>query len=144
MNMRGWLILALVLSSGGTAQAAGMMIQPGLWQIHDKLVMKGARYAPPARTMKKCITAREAKNFWHDLRNNADRNCRFTDVKIVGNRASWRMQCTGVGGSMHGRAVAVIDNPTHYHGTSDMTSTSAGTTMNIHVETRGHRLGPCN
>lgn len=143
MKMRGWLIFALVLSSAGTAWAAGMSVQPGLWQIQDKVIMQGAPYTPPAQTMKKCITAREANNFWHDLRNNSDKNCRFTDVRIAGNRASWRMLCTGVGGAMHGRALAIIDSPTHYHGSSDMTSTSGGTTMKIHVETKGYRLGPC-
>lgn len=143
MKQRAWLILAVALPSLGTAFAAGTTIKPGLWEIHNKVAMHGAPYTPSSQTVKKCITAQEAKHFWHDLSNNKDKHCRLSDVNISGDRASWRMQCTGVGGQMHGKALAVIDNPTHYHASSDMTSTSGGATMKIHVETQGHRLGPC-
>jgi hypothetical protein len=115
-----WVILASALSIAGVAFAGDLSIQPGMWEIHDKVVMKGVPYSSPPQTLKKCISPKEAKSILQDLQSSKQKNCHVSDVKVSGN-----------------------DNPTHYHGVSDMTSTSGGTTMKIHVETTGRRLGSC-
>lgn len=138
-----WVLLASALSIAGVAFAGDLSIQPGMWEIHDKVVMKGVPYSSPPQTLKKCISPKEAKSILQDLQSSKQKNCHVSDVKVSGNRASWRIRCSGGGGNMHGTAMTVIDNPTHYHGVSDMTSTSGGTTMKIHVETTGRRLGSC-
>lgn len=137
------LVLSVGVSAFGVAFAGGASVQPGLWEIHDKVVMHGVPYSPPPQTYKECVTATEAKNFWRDLQHNKDKNCRYTDVKISGNRASWHMQCNGKGGATQGTATAVIDGPTRYHAASDMTSSAGGRSFKIHVETTGRRLGAC-
>ena len=128
--------------AAGIALAGDPHLKPGLWEIHVKTVMQGMPFAPPPHTLKKCIKPEEANNPWRELQQNKAQKCRFSDLQIKGNRADWQMQCQGEN-TMAGKGFAVIDDPTHYHGSSDMTTKVDGNRMQIHVETTAHRTGSC-
>lgn len=133
---------AALLWAAGSALAAGPHLKPGLWEIHVKTVMPGMPFTPPPQTMKKCITPKDAQNPWRQLQENKQQQCRFSGLKFEGNRAEWQMSCQGQS-AMQGSGTAIVDDPTHYHGTSDMTSEQGGMKMKIHVETKGHWTGAC-
>ncbi|MEQ1515241.1 MAG: DUF3617 family protein [Usitatibacteraceae bacterium] len=96
---------AVSLAMGASAQE----MPGGLWEIKSKMDMPGM---PPemaakmgSRTMTHCVKPGERK--WSEQRNPSERErqCEQTDMKIDGNKVSWKMKCkdgtTGEGTVTH-------------------------------------------
>ncbi|MCY7386875.1 MAG: DUF3617 domain-containing protein [Burkholderiales bacterium] len=91
------LIAATAVFSFATSALAQEM-PGGLWEIKTKMDMPGL---PPEvaaqmgnRTMTHCVKPGERK--WSEQRNpndRGDKNCEQTDMKVDGNKVSWKMTC---------------------------------------------------
>lgn len=80
--------LAVVLSVASVAAAAGGADE--LWEFTTKVQMNGMSL--PGNVNRSCLTK---NSVYRPDQSDQDKNCTFTDYKVVGNRASWKMKCTG-------------------------------------------------
>jgi Protein of unknown function (DUF3617) len=81
------LVLALLVAPA--ARAAGA--EPGvLWE--NTVSMKSAQFAMPPTTTQLCAPK---EGLSEPPRGREDGNCKVTDVKKVGARMTWKMECTG-------------------------------------------------
>ena len=103
------MIVASVVLSFATSTSAQEM-PGGLWEMKTKMEMPGM---PPemadklgSQTITYCVKPGERK--WSEQRNpndRADKMCEQTDLKVAGNKVSWKMTCkngtTGEGSVTH-------------------------------------------
>jgi len=83
-------LVVLGLLSSTSAMAAG---GDELWEVTSKMEMPGMPMAMPGQAAKVCLKKGNEKD-----PNNAipkDRECKMSDVKVAGNKASWKMKCEG-------------------------------------------------
>jgi hypothetical protein len=107
------------------------------WEMTFKMEMAGMPMAMPARTTKICI----AKGSERDPRKAApNKECEFSDVKIVGNKSSWTMRCNHDGEIMTGvgEFTGTADKS---DGTMHLTGTSGGRSYNMTQTISNRRLG---
>lgn len=124
------------------AWAGGLNVQPGLWQMTTKMTMKGTPFAMPPRTntVKQCLSKDQAEHPWKNMQANRDKDCKFSDLKITGSSASWKMRCTN---GTQGEGVYVFDGPASMHGHMDLNMKTPQGTIKMHAESSGHRIGSC-
>jgi hypothetical protein len=103
-------LLTVAVATLSFAIAAPAQDMPGgLWEMKTKMDMPGM---PPemaakmgSRTTTYCVKPGERK--WNEQRNpdDRDRQCEQTDMKVEGNKSSWKMRCkdgtTGEGSVTH-------------------------------------------
>jgi hypothetical protein len=75
----------LVVGSARAEEPSGV-----LWETTSQTVVEGMPMAMPAVTSKLC-TAKE----WTQPPPGGDKTCVATDFQKVGNKATWKMQCSG-------------------------------------------------
>ncbi len=84
---RGLAVLALVPLGGA---AAGAQTSKGdLWATTSQMSMEGMPMAMPAKTTNVC-SAKE----WKEPPG-GQKNCKNTNMKVVGNKVTWEVECTG-------------------------------------------------
>ncbi len=114
----------------GTAWSA-----PGeYWEVTTKVEMAGLPMAMPARTMKVCVAKGAEKN------PPPNKDCEMTDVRIVGNRTSWKMRCNQNGEIMTGSG-EMTGTPDNSQGTMHMSGKSGGETINMTMAHQSRRIG---
>lgn len=128
-----WLLAALCLS--GVAQAAG---NDELWAVTTKMEMEGMPFAMPGQTSNVCIEKGKQNDPNRAVPADKDRNCTMSDVKVSGNRSSWKMKCTGKD-PMTGSGEMTSGNGS-YTGKMQMHSADGDMTMNY----AGKRIGSCD
>lgn len=85
--------ISLVLGFVGTLALAA----PGeYWEMTNKMEMEGM--SMPGMTNKVCV----AKGSEKDPRSTADKDCEMYDMKMSGNKSSWKMRCNKDGENMTG------------------------------------------
>ena len=89
------LVLLLVPSPARAADPPGV-----LWETTSQMAMAGMPMQMPAQTQKVC----SAKT-WTKPPPGGDKSCVSSDYKMVGNKATWKIQCSGQNvDAGHGRA----------------------------------------
>jgi hypothetical protein len=117
-------LLLLAYSAEGTNE---------LWEMSVTVNMAGMPMAMPSQTMKQCLPKNWAQQPMADPNS---KDCKFTDYKLVGNKATWRMQCSsGMTGS--GEMTHTSDSMT---GTTTMTTGQGAMTQTM----VGKRVGTCD
>ena len=95
--MRLLLQTALLWASASVA-TLGHAAPGEYWQITTKMEMAGMPFAMPSTTLKVCVP----KGGERDPRYTADKDCVVTDVKMLGNKSSWKIRCVKNGEVMNG------------------------------------------
>lgn len=108
------------------------------WEVTAKMEMPGMPFAMPAMTTKVCI-AKGAANDPHQA--TQDKDCKMTDVKISGNKTSYKVRCVHDGEVMNGTG-EITSTPDSYQGTMRLSGTSDGEAVNMNTTYRGKRIGP--
>jgi len=129
------------LAQGGMDQQARTFKIGGpdeLWDVTMKVEMPGMPMAMPAQTIQSCLKKDRAKS--EDAIPKQD-NCKVTDVKTVGNKVSFAMDCTG-NDPMTGRG-EITSTPTSYDGRMQMKSTRRGREMEMTQTFSGKKVGAC-
>lgn len=131
-------------SHGGAVAAATLLLlvltpvradAPGvLWQTTSQMVMEGLPFSPPPTTLKICKSAQ-----WNQPPPGGDSSCVSSNYRMVGNKATWTMQCSG-------------ENP--MTGTGEMTFAADGSYtgvinaiadgMTMQIVLSGKKIGTCN
>jgi hypothetical protein len=118
----------------GTAWAEPQM-NPGNWEITTKTEMAGM--PPQSVTHTQCITNDDIV----PVSNDANQECRVTDIQINGNTVSWEMTCGGEQNGMDGTGQVVYAGDS-MKGTMTFTIKPYGTTMKNTLS--GRRIGNCD
>jgi len=93
------------------------------WEVTNKMEMSGMTL--PGMTAKVCMP----KGGENDPRNaNGEKDCEMTDVKISGNKSSWKMRCTKEGDVMTGSG-EMTSTPDRSEGVIKMNSKQGNMTM---------------
>lgn len=108
------------------------------WEITSKMEMPGMPFAMPATTQKVCIGKGEESD---PRKTTTDKDCQISDVKISGNKSSWKMRCNHDGEVMTGIG-EITSTPDSYQGKMQISGTSDGKPMNMTTTYRGKRIGP--
>ena len=113
----------------------------GQWEIKVQMEMAGMPPGMPPMTSTKCITPEEAKDPDKSVpdmgRGRGSQNCKMTDHKIEGNKATWSMKCEGEM-PMTGTGEMVYAGDS-YTGSLKMETGRGAMTMKY----SGKRLGDC-
>lgn len=119
--------------SSATALAAG---SDELWEISSQMPMAGMEM--PVHTAKVCIKKGKAKDPKYAVPKNKNQDCKMINVKISGNKSSWKMECAGKN-SMTGSGEITFGKGT-YSGKMKMHSEAGG---DIAMVYEGKRVGTC-
>jgi hypothetical protein len=123
------LILLLVLSSALAADPPGV-----LWETTSQMAMAGMPMQMAPQTQKVC----SAKT-WTKPPPGGDKSCVASDYKVVGNKATWKMQCSGQM-PMQGTGEINFEGADAYSGV--ILATSQG--MNMTIKLAGKKVGTCD
>ena len=123
------LVLVLALSPARAADPTGV-----LWESTSQMAIPGMPMQMPAQTAKVC----SAKT-WTKPPPGGDKSCVSSDYKMVGNKATWKMQCSGQM-PMQGTGEITFDGSDSYTGA--IQATSQGTNMTIKLS--GKKVGTCD
>lgn len=134
MNKHLTAILAIMTSLLSTAACAA----PGeYWEVTSKMEMPGMPFAMPATTTKVCIP----KGGENDpSKTSGDKDCQMSDVKIVGNKSSWKVRCDHKGEVMTGSGEQT-SNANGYQGKMQFSGKSGSHDMNMNMAYSGKRIG---
>lgn len=125
-------VAALVFITLAPVRAAD---PPGvLWQATSQMVMEGLPFSPPPQTFKVC-----SHKTWQKPPPGGDPTCVTTNYQVVGNKATWNMQCSG-DMPMTGTGEIVFEGPDAYTGA--IKATAEGMTMTIRLT--GKKIGTCD
>ncbi len=137
MKMK-YVFAVLVLVSLPATVPAAEGIRAGMWEITSKMEMPGMPMEMPPTTIKHCYTKEDVKDKKHMI--SRDKSCSVTDLKMSGNKVSWKMKCTGKhAGMFSGETVFSGDS---YKSVMKMRSDARkGESMTMKV--KGKRIGNC-
>jgi hypothetical protein len=117
----------------GLGVVAGAQAPKGdLWETTSQMAMAGMPMAMPARTVKVC----SAKD-WKEPPG-GQKNCKNTNMKIVGSKVTWDVACTGP--TMNGHGEITRDGDGAYAGTIAFTSDQG----NMTIKLTGKKIGDCD
>ncbi len=94
------------------------------WEITNKMEMQGM--SMPGMTTKVCMPKGGEK----DPRNSADKDCEMTDMKVSGNKSSWKMRCNKDGETMTGSG-EMSTTADRTEGTINMTTRQGSMSMSF-------------
>ena len=123
------LVFSLMSSSARAADAPGV-----LWESTSQMAMAGMPSQMPAQTTKVC-TAKK----WAKPPPGGDKSCVASDYKMVGNKATWTMQCSGQM-PMQGTGEINFEGSDAYTGA--IKATAQG--MNMTIKLSGKKVGTCD
>ncbi len=118
----------------------------GNWEIKMEMGMEGMPQGMPPITTTQCVTKEQAEDPSKMLpqgpgRGNNMGDCKVSDYKYVGNKATWSMACTGQM-PMTGNAEIVYGNDS-YAGTMKMITSRGGQSQTMTMKYDAKRLGDC-
>lgn len=127
---------ALVVVSGSAVLAATEM-REGKWEISSTIDMPGMPFKVPPTVVTHCYTKEDVKDRKNAV-TNKNEECKVTDMKVSGNKVTWKMKCTGKSkGTFSGETVFGRD---FYNSTMKMQT--EGHTMTTKVKAK--RVGDCD
>src|SRR5438105_10545855 len=128
---------ALLAASASVVLLAQGPRRDGQWDVVVDMQMAGMQM-PPMKTTQ-CITKQQAADPQKSLPNAVPGNdCKVSDYKIDGNKATWSMKCTGKQPMTGSGEIVYADNAY----TGSMKVDSEGQTMTMKYSAK--RTGDCN
>jgi hypothetical protein len=137
-TFRSLLLVLAVLAAAAPASAAGLPVEPGLWEFSSSLPdpLGGEAAGGVYRT---CVRDRNVT----PERVMAERKeCRITNAVFTGPAARWKMRCETPAGPMSGNG-SVRSTGSAVAGSLDMTMAVGGFEIPVTGGFRGRRVGAC-
>ena len=108
---------------------------PGvLWETTSHMSMPGMPMPMAPQTQKVC-----SPKTWTKPPPGGDKSCVASDYKMVGNKATWTMQCSGQM-PMQGTGEMTFEGSDSYTGTIQATTQG----MNMTIKLSGRKVGTCD
>jgi hypothetical protein len=123
------LVFLLVLSPALAADPPGV-----LWETTSQMAMAGMPTQMAPQTQKVC----SAKT-WTKPPPGGDKSCVASDYKMVGSKATWKMQCSGQM-PMQGTGELNFEGSDSYTGVIQATTQG----MNMTIKLSGKKVGTCD
>ncbi len=140
MNLRIALTCLSTLLFAATANAEGVPINPGQWEMTSTMKMT-MMPQPQTTTITECVEETELSP---DSFNMDEENpCDITDVKIDGDSASWSISCPFQGGSVMKGQWEFTSNGSSVKGSGSMAADFNGQKMAFDMTWEGKRIGAC-
>lgn len=140
MRIHTTLIGLTVLLLAGTANAAGVAIDPGQWEMTTTMTMS-MMPEPQTNTATECIEedVLDPETF------NMDENnpCTISDVAIDGNTARWSINCPTEGDAVMEGQWEVTSHGDTLTGKGTMSTEMSGQKMGFDMAWKGKRIGDC-
>jgi hypothetical protein len=124
-----WLACFLVVAPARAADPPGV-----LWETTSQMAMAGMPTQMPAQTTKVCSAKK-----WTKPPPGGDKSCVTSDYKMVDNKATWTMQCSGQM-PMQGTGELTFEGSDSYTGAIQAKSQG----MNMTIKLSGKKLGTCD
>ena len=132
--------IALAVAAPPLAAAASesFQIQPGQWRIHSE-TKNSMMPEPRVDTRTECVTDTE----WdvEELMRDA-RGCTIRDVESSADRLRWKVECSGPGGRMNGRADYRSEGD-RVDGQMNMAMQTGQMNVTMDMKFQAQRLGDC-
>jgi len=128
----------MVLGGAAALATAG---SDELWEVTTKTEMVGMPFAMPAQTSRFCIPAGEENNPDAILPKDEEQECAMGDVRVDGNKTTWKVECTGEEPMTGSGEIEHSDGS--YTGTMRLQGSSDGQPINLIMTYGGKRIGPC-
>ncbi len=135
-----YLLPILALASSPVAADVQTM-QDGLWEITTKVEISGLPESLPEHTAQQCLTQKDFEEGKMHQPENQIIKCAVKDYKVVGNKASWSIDCSGDNPSTGSGSVTYSD--TSFAGVSKMKMGKQGEEMEMTQTFSGKRIGAC-
>ena len=128
----------LSLATFAALFTAAAFAAPGTyWEVNTKTEMPGMPMVMPPTTQKVCIGT-GSENQPRTAQN--DKNCKMTDLKVSGNKTTWKMTCNHNGDVMNGEGQQTTSADS-FQGTMRMIGKSGGHDINMTSTYNGKRVG---
>lgn len=133
--------IALVLAGTALGAAADQQqLKAGNWQLTVKISVPNLPVQMPETTNVRCLTEADVRNPQSmtptDAMGGRSEQCKVTNMKTVGNKTSWDIDCAGAG---TGKAEVEYVNAENFKST--VTSTIGAQTMTMNIT--GKYTGAC-
>ena len=133
-------ILGIALFAAPVAQADGLPVEPGLWEMTSTMVMPMLPQ-PRVTNVTECMT--ESEISMDDMNGeDMDPGCTFEMAPIEGNTMKWSFDCPVEGGTSHGEWEATSGGDT-VSGKGLITMSFQGQVMEMSMAWDGKRIGDC-
>ncbi len=136
-------VLVAALFGSVVAFAKGPQ-KPGNWHLTVTTEMPGLPVTPPPQSFDKCITPAEAADPKQSIKEQ-NKDCDPADVKIAGNKVTYKLVCHKHGGTQTG-AGEIVYSGDAYTGTMTVEMNDprgGGGKMKIIQHISGQRTGDC-
>lgn len=147
-NMKALCVIAITATFCGAASAAGPFDQfkgkmkAGLYEYKMDMEIPGvpAQFGKQSMTMQHCVTEKDIEGGdWQ--KNKQQSKCDFTDVKMSGNTATYKMVCKGESQMTADTRMSFRDNG--FVSDTRMTMNHGGQVMTSNQHMEGRYLGAC-
>ncbi|HEY6281961.1 MAG TPA: DUF3617 family protein [Burkholderiales bacterium] len=136
-----YLLPILALASSPVAADVPTM-QEGMWEITTKVDVSGLPEGVPEHTVQQCLTEKDFEEGKMHQSENQNYKCAVKDYKVVGNKASWSIDCSGDNPTTGSGSVTY--SGTSFAGVSKMKMGKQGEEMEMTQTFSGKRIGACN
>jgi len=139
MSVRHAVLVAIALGLSVSTLAQGPR-RDGRWEVKMEMEMPGMPMKMPPMASIQCITKEQAEDPQRTVPQagrGAPNNCKVSDYKVVGNKATWSMKCEGPEGMSGTGEITYGENT--YEGVMKMDHQGQAMTMKY----SGKRLGDC-
>lgn len=135
------LIVVLMLLIPLGVQAEEVM-KPGQWKQTIHVTIPGSSSALPSHTSTTCVSAQQAGSIKSIIEAAQQRDCKLNDYSRNGNKAHWKMTCTGKSqASTEGEFT--LESKTAYHIHMNALMQTPNGPYKTVVESEGKWVGPC-
>jgi len=140
--MKKIVVVAALFAVPAIAFAKGNL-KPGNWHIRVTHEFVGAPFTPPPTELDQCITQQQADDP-KQMAKSGSKDCEPADVKVEGNKLTFKMTCHGHGGTQTGSGEITYSGGDSYTGTTtvEMDNPRLGHVKMINHMT-GTRTGDC-
>ncbi|MGZ8256270.1 MAG: DUF3617 domain-containing protein [Gallionella sp.] len=125
------LLLSVLLSSAAPA------VTGEYWEVTSKMEMAGMPFAMPSNTQKVCVPQGGAND---PSKSSGDKDCTVSEMKIAGNKTTWKARCNHDGEVMNGVGEQITSGKS-YEGKVQFSGKSQGENMDMKMVYSGKRVG---
>jgi uncharacterized protein DUF3617 len=130
--MTRWMGAAVAIALGVGVMAGAQTAKGDLWETTSEMSMEGVPMRMPSNTVKVC-----AAKDWKEPPGGR-KECKNSNMKLVDNKVTWDVQCTGP--TMTGHGEILRQGADAYSGTIKFTSDQG----NMTVKLTGKKVGECD